>query len=250
MSSRVLVIDDSKVTTELLVKALGAAGVAADEAHDLQALDERLSQSRYDLVLVDVNMPEMYGDDVVEFLRVQRKLQSKLLLYSDVDEGQLLQKVKASGADGYISKGKGLEATVASVIEQLAPAKPAAAAAKKKILVVDDSEPTVRLLEAELTAKGFEVRTASSAEAATKIVVNKKTRPDLVLLDLNMPNIDGRDFCRFIKRNSLYAGIRVVLCSGASVEELRQVQREVQADGFVTKDSLIARSILKELETK
>ena len=244
MSARVLVIDDSPVSTELLVKGLGAAGISAHEAHDLSSLDERLSKNQYELVLVDVNMPEMYGDDVVEFLRVQRKLSAKLLLYSDVDESELQRKTKASGADGYIWKSSGLEVAVATVQQQLG----AAAAPKKRVLVVDDSEATARLLEAELTARGFEVRTASSAEAATKIVVNKKTRPELVLLDLNMPNIDGRDFCRFIKRNSLYAGIKVILCSGADAAELQKVQAEVGADGFVTKDALIARSILEQLE--
>src|SRR4051812_887217 len=109
MTARVLVIDDSPMVVDLLVKALEGAGVAAEAASDLATLDQRLNGGQHELVLVDVNMPEMYGDDVVEFLREQRKLSCKLLLYSDIPEDELKAKVKRSGADGYISKGGGLE---------------------------------------------------------------------------------------------------------------------------------------------
>src|SRR4051812_38655246 len=104
MAARVLVIDDSPMIVDLLLKGLQSAGIEAEAASDLATLDARLSVGHHELVLVDVNMPEMYGDDVVEFLREQRKLTCKLLLYSDISEDELAVKVKRSGADGYISK--------------------------------------------------------------------------------------------------------------------------------------------------
>lgn len=247
MAARVLVIDDSPMIVDLLVKALNAAGVAAEAASDLATLDAALSIGHHELVLVDVNMPEMYGDDVVEFLREQRKLSCKLLLYSDIAEDELKVRVKRSGADGYISKSGGLEGAVAEVTRILAAvARPKG----KKVLVVDDSDATARLLEAELTARGFEVTTADSADAATRVILKKKTRPDLVLLDVRMPNVNGEQFCRFIKSNSLFAGIKVLLCSAENEDELKRIVRDAGADGYVTKDSLIAKVILDALETR
>jgi CheY-like chemotaxis protein len=243
MAARVLVIDDSPVTVQLITQALKSAGIEADAATDLASLDERLSGSAYELVLVDVNMPEMYGDDVVEFLRVGRKLTARLFLYSDLPEDELIAKTRASGADGFITKSSGLEAAVESITAALNPA-PTSTVARRRVLVVDDSEGTVKLLHAELSAQGHEVLTATSADAATKIILKKKTRPDLVLLDVHMPGVNGEEFCRFIKTNSLFQGIQVVLCSSESDEELQRIVKSAGADGYVRKDSLIAREIL------
>ncbi|MBL8917641.1 MAG: response regulator [Myxococcaceae bacterium] len=244
MAARVLVIDDSPMTVQLITEALIAAGFGVDSASDLASLDARLAGNTYDLVLVDVNMPEMYGDDVVEFLRSQRKLTARLLLYSDLPEAELEQKAQASGADGFVAKSQGLEAAVATIRDALGGGSHVQ---KRRVLVVDDSEPTVRLLKAELEAKGHEVVTANGADAATKVILKKKTRPDLVLLDVHMPGINGEELCRFIKGNSLFAGIQVVFCSGAEEAELQRLVKTCGADGYVRKDQLIAKEILELL---
>ncbi len=265
---QVIVIDDSEILLNVSVSALRAAGLDAVGASDLASLDQALAAGPVDLVLVDVNMPEMFGDDVVEFLKSQRQLKAKLLLFSDVPEAELAQRAKNSGADGYISKSRGLEDTVAEVRKALGLAQTAAApstqstqpppaaktatetggARKKRILVVDDSEMVTQVLQGELTARGFEVFVADSAEKATRIILKKQTRPDLVLLDVRMPNVNGEQLCRFIKGNSLFSGIKVLLCSGESPEELRRICREAGADGFVTKDAVLSKVLASELE--
>ncbi len=247
MPSAVLVIDDSPMAAELLSAALGKAGFESAFATDLASLDERLAQRAYDLVVVDVNMPEMYGDDIVEFLREQRKIRAKLVLYSDLPEPELSKKAAAVGADGFLTKSRGLEGAVAELTRLLTPVAPKAAPRKRRVLVVDDSETTTLLLEAELKAKGFEVHTADTADKATKIILKKQTRPDLVLLDVRMPNVNGEQFCRFIKSNSLFAGIKVLLCSGENIEELQRICREAGADGYVAKDSVLSKVLAKEL---
>src|SRR3954468_16858179 len=103
MAARVLVIDDSPMSVDLLTGALATAGIEADTASDLATLDQRLASTTYELVLVDVHMPEMYGDDVVEFLRATRQIKSTLFLYADLSEAELQKKVADSGADGFIS---------------------------------------------------------------------------------------------------------------------------------------------------
>lgn len=264
--ARVLVIDDSPMLLELTVQGLMGAGYEATGAADLAQLDEKLATGTFDLILVDVNMPEMFGDDVIEFLRTQRGVKSKLVLYSDVSEEELNTKMRSSGAHGFISKGQGLEAAVDRVRAVLegptsaagsaasAPAEKATAKTepgkgprKKRVLIVDDSETTTLLLEAELKSKGFEVHTADTADKATKLILKKQTRPDLVLLDVNMPNVNGEQFCRFIKGNSLFAGIKVLLCSGEEPEELQRICREAGADGYVPKDAVLSKVLSHEL---
>ncbi|SEK66649.1 CheY chemotaxis protein or a CheY-like REC (receiver) domain [Stigmatella aurantiaca] len=118
---------------------------------------------------------------------------------------------------------------------------------KPRILIVDDSEMTARIIEADLVTKGFEVHVADTADKATKIILKKQTRPDLVLLDVRMPNVNGEQFCRFIKSNSLFKGIKVLLCSGENVEELQRICREAGADGYVPKDAVMSSLVAREL---
>jgi DNA-binding response OmpR family regulator len=283
--SRVLVIDDSPMLVELTVRALTAAGYQASGAMDLASLEQKLAEGPAALILMDVNMPEMFGDDVVEYLRSMKKVSSKLVLYSDLPEQELATKVRTSGADGYILKGAGLEAVLDGVIKLIgppaltaeppssassptasastsptpaaasspaAPAPSATASAvpgkrKPRILIVDDSEMTARIIEADLAAKGFEVHVADTADKATKIILKKQTRPDLVLLDVRMPNVNGEQFCRFIKSNSLFKGIKVLLCSGENVEELQRICREAGADGYLPKDAVMSSLVAREL---
>ena len=247
--ARVLVIDDSQVLVELTVSALRSAGYEAAGATDLASLDRQLSTGAFDLILVDVKMPEMFGDDVVEFLKQQRGISARLLLYSDIDEAELLRKVASSGADGAISKSTGIDGVLAAVAAQMRARDSAQEGGqrKKRILIVDDSETTVLLLEAELKDKGFEVHTAQNAEKATRIILKKQTRPDLVLLDVKMPNVNGEQFCRFIKSNSLFKGIKVLLCSGMEEKELQRICREAGADGYVAKNQVLARVLSQQL---
>ena len=62
-----------------------------------------------------------------------------------------------------------------------------------------------------------------------------------------MPNVNGEQFCRFIKSNSLFKGIKVLLCSGEDAEELQRICREAGADGWVTKDAVLGKVLAKEL---
>src|SRR5579863_1233802 len=98
--ARVLIIDDSPILVELVTKALSSAGFEAAGAMDLATLDQQLSAKPCDLILVDINMPEMFGDDVVEFLRTQKKTDAQLILYSDMTADELKRRAAASGANG------------------------------------------------------------------------------------------------------------------------------------------------------
>jgi CheY-like chemotaxis protein len=251
----------------MTVEGLRDAGYEAKGAPDLAALDALLREAEPECVLLDVRMPEMFGDDVLEFLRTEKKLRARLLLFSDLPDAELAERAKAVKADGTVPKSKGMEAIVAAVATQVKsppPARPPAPVADpspfapvgatkqlgRRILVVDDSEMTAKLIETELVNKGYEVSTAESVDKATRIILRRQTRPDLILLDVNMPGVNGEQFCRFLKGNSLFSGIKVVLCSAADVSELRRICKEAGADGFVPKDAFMSKWVLEQIEPR
>ncbi|MDX1949467.1 MAG: PleD family two-component system response regulator [Rickettsiales bacterium] len=102
-----------------------------------------------------------------------------------------------------------------------------------KILVVDDLEPNLRLLEAKLKAEYYTVFTANNGFDAISIA--KQKEPDIILLDVMMPKIDGFEVCKRLKADDQTAGIPVVMVTALTEQEDRIKGLEAGADDFITK---------------
>jgi two-component system cell cycle response regulator len=102
-----------------------------------------------------------------------------------------------------------------------------------RVLVVDDIPANVKLLEARLGAEYFEVSTASSGEQALAKIA--KEAPDIVLLDVMMPGMDGFEVCRRIKTNPESAHLPVVMVTALDQVSDRIQGLEAGADDFLTK---------------
>ena len=108
------------------------------------------------------------------------------------------------------------------------------------ILVVDDEPKIVRLARDYLEKNGFSVVTAADGQSA--LTTARREKPDLVILDLMLPNIDGREVCRILRRES---DIPIIMLTALS-EEIDQVTGlEIGADDYITKPfsvrALVAR---------
>src|SRR5215510_7072009 len=116
-------------------------------------------------------------------------------------------------------------------------------APQAKILVVDDEVKNVKLLEALLLPRGYEVVIASNGEEALRQV--QQERPDLILLDIMMPVMDGFEACKILKDNADTRLIPIVIMTALGQVEDRIKGIEAGADDFLTKpfnrDELLAR---------
>ncbi|MDE2446164.1 MAG: PleD family two-component system response regulator [Alphaproteobacteria bacterium] len=102
-----------------------------------------------------------------------------------------------------------------------------------RVLVVDDILANVRLLEAKLTAEYFEVITAMNGLDALEAIARNK--PDLILLDVMMPGLDGIEVCKRIKANPATQHIPVVMVTALDQPEDRVSGLNAGADDFLTK---------------
>jgi CheY-like chemotaxis protein len=103
----------------------------------------------------------------------------------------------------------------------------------KRILIADDEE-TVRSLVKRLLGKNYKVLEADDGEQAVKVAVNQK--PDLILMDILMPKMDGLTACYAIKRNPATKGIPVVMLTAVDYELNRKLSQDVMgAQGYITK---------------
>jgi len=117
-AKRILLVDDSPLIRESAAHALGAAGY---DVTVRGAFDELIEHGHdgFDLILMDVQMPELYGDDVAFTLRGERGVTTPIYLFSSIDVDELAGLADDAGVDGYISKNAGLEQLVARVREIL-----------------------------------------------------------------------------------------------------------------------------------
>lgn len=102
-----------------------------------------------------------------------------------------------------------------------------------KILAVDDDEAILELLRYNLEKAGYEVKTASDGIAAIEIA--RRFRPNLVLLDIMMPKMDGVETCRQLRGVSELSGMFIVFLTARSEEYSEVAAFEVGADDYITK---------------
>jgi len=105
--------------------------------------------------------------------------------------------------------------------------------AKGKILVVDDEVNITQILEFSIGAEGYEVITAANGEEA--IDKARREQPDLIILDVMMPKIDGYEACRILKANPLTKGIPVVLLTAKGRDIDKRLGYEVGATDYIIK---------------
>jgi CheY-like chemotaxis protein len=111
---RVLIVDDSPIVLAAAKHALEQVGFAVETRTTVDELSAGGTEG-FDLILIDVQMPELYGDDVASVLRHERAVRAPIYLYSTLDEAELAQRAADAHVDGYISKQGGPEHLVAEV---------------------------------------------------------------------------------------------------------------------------------------
>ncbi len=104
---------------------------------------------------------------------------------------------------------------------------------KKRILVVDDVRETLLALKIRLEYANYEVITATDGELGLKMA--RKSSPDLIVLDVMLPKIDGFSICRLLKFDEDYEKIPIILLTAKGQEKDRKTGKIVGADVYLTK---------------
>lgn len=125
---------------------------------------------------------------------------------------------------------------------------------KEKILIVDDEKDIVKMLDYNLKKEGFRTTIAYDGEDALDLA--HKERPDLVILDLMLPGLDGVEVCKALKKENKTASIPIIMLTAKTQETDKVLGLELGADDYVTKPfsprELIARikAVLRRAKEK
>ncbi len=247
----ILVVDDDPAVREMLAHTLEQAGYAVLTAPDGITAVDLARQHLPSLITLDLAMPGVNGRRLLPVFKEDPAIKEiPVLVISALASGGHLS---IPGAAGALSKPVHREVLLRAVGDILHPTAEAAAR-RGKILLVDDEEDTRRPLAADLNERGYAVFELGEGSATLEAV--RYWEPDLVLLDLRLPDADGMDILRALKEDWRTSQTAVILLSAEQRPEEKARAFQFLADDYVTKPyslvELVARieAVLRRREAE
>lgn len=104
---------------------------------------------------------------------------------------------------------------------------------RKRVLIVDDEKDLVKMVALQLEASGYEVISAYDGQEGLNKA--REENPDLIILDLMLPRLDGYKVCRMLKFDDKYKNIPIVIFTGRAQEEDEKLGYETGANAYIVK---------------
>ena len=224
----ILLVEDEEPLREVLAEGLRQQGHSIIEAgNGKEALDLALSRP-IDLIITDLMMPKMNGWRLMAALR-ERGLNVPVIIITAYMNQEGQEVLTSKDISSFLVKPIDLD-EMATMVDGVF-AEPEVS--KPRIMAVDDEEDTRLLVSACLEKAGFDVEVASGGKAALARI--GKFRPDLVLLDIAMPEMDGFEVCRRLRAQPATANLPVILLTAKSSQEYVKKAVALKINGYVVK---------------
>lgn len=261
---RLLLVDDSaaarSATKRTLTGLFGPIDAVESGGAAFAALRLRDEAMPYDLVLLDWVMPGLSGADTLRLIKLGSSLRHvpRVVVLSGHDGSDAQQEAAGLGADGFLTKPvtvarlreivTSLFGRAAPIATRAAPASraPAPALAGMRLLLVEDNETNQEIALALLTDAGATVGLASNGREALQLLDASPTNFDVVLMDIQMPDLDGYEVTRRLRADPRFATLPIVALTAHAFDGDRRRSIAAGMNGHITKP-LDAAALLEAL---
>jgi signal transduction histidine kinase/DNA-binding response OmpR family regulator/CHASE3 domain sensor protein len=228
----ILIVDDEHDARTLMRTYLEEDGYRTAEAVNGAAALEAARTLRPKLITLDLRMPEMSGVEFLRQLRADPEIADIPVLVVSIEAAE--QRGSLIGAVDVLAKPVERD-NLLRVIQRVLPT------GRKRILVVDDDVHTRQLFTAVLGAEGYRIRTARDGLEAFAAI--EQELPDLLILDLMMPVMDGGTFLATLRRNPRYAAIPVMVVTALDADSEAVKRLDGAAHAVVQKGPALEQSL-------
>ena len=237
-SLRILLVDDDEVIQKLLIKAAQKTDYEILIAEDGEQAIELLKNQEVALIILAVNIPKLSGMEVLERIKSDKKTSLiPVIMLTNISNDKVVVGAISKGAAEYITKPFEID-FLFERISQIAKHH------KIKIMVVDDDELVRDLLAQHFRHQGYIVSEVSNGKDVVKSL--EWEFPDLILLDIMMPGMDGLAVLRKLKSNPKTKNIATIILSAKNQQENILSGLESGADDYIVKpfdiNEVIART--------
>ncbi len=260
---RVLVVDDNATSRRILKTALSAWQCLVDEACDgvtgIEKLQHALNAGvRYDVVLLDVVMPHLNGIDVLHTIRHTPGIKDvPVVMMTMVNTLSMVTTCRDLKWDAYVTKPVKQTELLHALLVSVGAAEPIEISATEetsqstidkgtlRILLVEDNEINRRLATAMLAKEGYHLQTAENGKVALQMM--SENVYDLILMDVQMPEMDGIETTAAIRQNPQWAHLPIIAMTAHAMKGDRERFIAAGMDDYVTKP-IRAKEVIAAIE--
>lgn len=262
--SMILIVEDNPLTLYVLIEYLERLNLKTSVARSGEEALRQVESLKPDLILLDVMMPGIDGFETCRRLKGNINTQDIPVMFITAlsNTSDRVKGFEAGGVD-YIIKPFDFKEVAARIESRLTIQKlqrklktrnslisfgeqPSMSEEKATILIVEDNAMTLHLLIGYLNKFGFDTIGEESGESALEVAT--KTVPDLVLLDVMLPGIDGFETCRRLKKNSKTRDVPVIFMTALSDAESKIKGFEAGGADYIVKPHHYAE-VLNRIKT-
>ncbi|MBW4520493.1 MAG: response regulator [Scytolyngbya sp. HA4215-MV1] len=237
----ILVIDDDATTRDLMVRYLAKDGFQVETATSGQDGLQRARELHPDAITLDVMMPGMDGWRVLSELKADPELaEIPVVVVTIVDNKNL---GFALGASDYLTKPVNYK-RLAGLLEKYCP-DIHSGELKGQVLIAEDDLATREMFHRLLLREGWQVTEAENGRAAIAAVVQKQ--PDLILLDLMMPEMDGFQFIQALRRQPEWRQIPVIVITAMDLSPADHLRLNGYVEQILQKGAYSRDDLLREV---
>jgi DNA-binding response OmpR family regulator len=260
--SKILLAEDDPLISEIYQKKFKTEGIEADVAVTGKEVLKKISENNYDVVLLDLVLPEMNGFDILKKIETTGKYskKTKILIFSNLSEQSDFQKAMDLGADGFISK---TQFSPTELVEQVKrkinefkeqdknskksiTEKTEKVENRKRILLIEDEEVFVELFGKKLRDDGYEVESAKNGAWGFKEAEAKDF--DLIITDLVMPAMTGSEIVAKLKLSEKTKNIPIIVLSASVPEEEAKEIEDMGIEAFFLKTKINPSDLSRKVD--
>lgn len=259
--SRILLVEDDPMIAEIYMNKFGSAGHEIENAKTGKEVLKFVSKEKFDLVLLDMVLPEMSGMDVLKEIKKGGAYDkdTKIVVFSNLSKTDIQKEAMENGADGIIGKSeyspsdlvKEAERLIAQFSEQDKNKKRISGeivgeSKKGKILFIEDEEVFLEMFGKKLEDDGYEVTTANNGAWGVKEALTG--RYDLIITDMIMPAMTGEEIIAKIKEDEKTKGIPIIAISASIPEEQIEGVRSLGVEEFYLKTHIVPSDLSRKVD--
>jgi len=253
---KILIIEDEEVLIDVLEKKLTYEGYEISVAKDGEEGLKKIKEVKPDIVLLDIVMPKMNGYEVLEVLQKDTKLaQIPVIIISNSGQPVEIDRALRLGAKDYLVKAEFspeevLEKVVSCLKDKVSISHHKDLSSNpqpQKILIVEDDQFLRELCVKKLEKEGFKATAAvDGSEGLKKLAVEA---PDLILLDIILPGIDGFDVLKNVKEDPKLKDIPVILLTNLGQKDDVEKGLKLGARDYLIKAHFTPKEIIDKVKS-
>ena len=237
-NNRILIVEDSKMISNILKTKLEEFGYKTDRSFTLKEAKNLIQENEYMLILLDLHLPDGEGYELID--DIHDITNTKVIVLTSINEEQLREELFRYGILDYIIKDKNFIYSIYEIHKTLQRVK---MLSNRKILIVDDSSFIIKQVKTVLHPRNYIVHAAKTAQEGFEVLKNESI--DLIVLDMELPDMHGLEVLEKIRKNISYINIPIIALSGTLTHDVIRKILKSGGNDFIRKPFIVEEFILK-----